>query len=220
MHFSERFIYHMVYALKNYEFEYFLRLDDDYFICLKNFLHELPASFQPNLHWGWCHRLKHIMRAEESVILFSVDIVLRFLKQNVNTMKCHPFAGQMIAQWTVDMGLHNFFRHDNRLHHTPVVSKQLSLLTIKHICRTFIGIHGSYPKEMRILYKHRGRFVDRKKSILDYSFVMVSSYFGNYTWRSFGDKWRFKPKLCISNPTWNLSGFHLIDGSYSGREQT
>ncbi|XP_065065960.1 uncharacterized protein LOC135691888 [Rhopilema esculentum] len=48
--FGKRFLYHMVWAMQNYEFDYFLRMDDDHFFCLERFLHELPMPMRPMYH--------------------------------------------------------------------------------------------------------------------------------------------------------------------------
>jgi hypothetical protein len=41
-HFAERILWSMDWATKRYKFNFFLRIDDDYFLCLERLLHELP----------------------------------------------------------------------------------------------------------------------------------------------------------------------------------
>ena len=55
-----------VYALTHYDFDYFLRMDDDHFFCLENFLHEVPLPMIKQFHWGWVHCIPTITRAEEN----------------------------------------------------------------------------------------------------------------------------------------------------------
>ena len=61
--FSHRLLYMFRYfALqKDYTFDFFLRVDDDYFVCLQRLLYELPfrISTRP-LVWGWMHCAKGV----------------------------------------------------------------------------------------------------------------------------------------------------------------
>ena len=45
--FGVRFLYHMVWATSHYDFDYFVRVDDDYFFCLERFLWEVPLPMVP-----------------------------------------------------------------------------------------------------------------------------------------------------------------------------
>lgn len=53
--FGLRFLYHAKWASANYDFQYFLRVDDDYFVCIKKLLNELPLRPKENLIWGNFH---------------------------------------------------------------------------------------------------------------------------------------------------------------------
>ena len=77
--FGKRFLYHMVWAMQNYEFDYFMRIDDDYFLCLKRFLYEIPLPMVKQYHWGYVHCIESLVRPEESIIMFSRDLVETFL---------------------------------------------------------------------------------------------------------------------------------------------
>ncbi|KAJ7384941.1 hypothetical protein OS493_018629 [Desmophyllum pertusum] len=50
--FGLRFLYQAKWASANYDFQYFLRTDDDYFVCLDKLLNELPLRPKDNLCWG------------------------------------------------------------------------------------------------------------------------------------------------------------------------
>ena len=95
------------------------------------------------LHWGWCHPYIGVLRPEESMILFSRDVIETFLRQDKNKMKCHPLADQMVAQWVTELNMKDIFRHDPRLHHTPIVALIPKLLQTENICKTYMGIHGN-----------------------------------------------------------------------------
>ena len=52
MIFGERFLYYMMWAKAKFNFQYFLRLDDDYFVCMDKLANELPSRPRKNLSWG------------------------------------------------------------------------------------------------------------------------------------------------------------------------
>merc|ERR1712073_128643 len=103
------------------------RVDDDYFLCLERFLHELPVPMMNYFHWGFTHCILGIVRPEESIILLSRDVLEKFIFQDPHKMRCHPLADQMIGVWTTDLNLHNLYRTDERLHHAPIVEKSPEL---------------------------------------------------------------------------------------------
>ena len=116
--FGFRYLHHVIFSFLNYNFDYMMRMDDDYFFCMRRFLHELPVPMIPRFHWGWTHCQPRIVRPEESILLFSKDILQYFLLQDSDKMKCHPWADQMIGAWSKDLNLTKLFRHDARLHHS------------------------------------------------------------------------------------------------------
>ena len=218
--FGQRMLNHMLYALTHYEFDYFLRMDDDYFFCLGNFLHEVPLPMIKHFHWGWVHCIPTITRAEESMILFSRDVIKEFLTQDPNKMLCHPWADQMIASWSKVLEMTFLFRHDNRIHHTPIVSQQPELRKIPDVCKYFISIHGTYPDDMKLFWTHRGPKRPEERPAKDlFMNSAVCPIKVPFNWRGFGAEWRYEPKFCINKPTWNTSGQFILKGSYGGREE-
>lgn len=214
--FGKRFLYHMIYALTHYEFDYFLRADDDYFFCLNNFLQELPVPMVHNFHWGWVHCNIDITRPEESMILLSQDIILRFLQQDYKSMMCHPWADQMIGVWSTYMNMTYLFRHDGRLHHTPIVKDEPQLRQTENICHHYMGIHGAYPKDVRILWEHRGPTRSVTGNLIANSNICVIQR--TFQWSYFTEVWKYEPRLCVDDPVWDTSKQFVLHGSYSGRQ--
>ena len=107
-------------------------------------------------HWGWVHCIDRITRPEESILLFSNDMIKKFLDQNPKVMQCHSLADQMTGLWSNDLGIIHLFRHDSGIHHTPIVSEEPSLRTLPNICQSYMAIHGTYPNDMRNFGKIRG----------------------------------------------------------------
>ena len=216
--FGKRYLYHMVWAALNYNFQYFMRVDDDYFLCMDKLLHELPIPMHYKFHWGYMHEIEGISRPEESIILFSNDIVSSFIGQNYSHMKCHPLADQMIATWSLELNLSCIFRHDPRLHHAPIVRLKPELHNIDNVCNQFIGIHGSYEKDTRQFWKKKGSNIIYSGDLLTNS-VKINNQ-KPFEWQLFPPEWRFEPKLCVDRPIWNISRMGVNDGSYGGREET
>ena len=49
MIFGERFLYQIMWAKAKFNFQYLLRVDDDYFVCMERLVSELPARPKKNL---------------------------------------------------------------------------------------------------------------------------------------------------------------------------
>ena len=216
--FGNRLLYHLVYAYINYNFDYIMRIDDDYFVCFENILNELPLPMEPMFHWGYMHNVYKVKRPEESIIIFSKDLVSMFLHQDFHMIKCHPLADQMIAVWANELKLRDIFRHDPRLHHNPLVREKPQLRELKEVCKHYIGIHGAYADDMRTLWKNRGQFSRNnvEGNLLENS-VLIETFEGYY-WSNFEDKWRYKPKLCLNDPKWNTDMLKVVNGTYLGRQ--
>ena len=52
LNFATRFIKALTYTDWNYKFDYFIRVDDDYYICVNRLIQELKLRYQYNLFWG------------------------------------------------------------------------------------------------------------------------------------------------------------------------
>jgi len=78
--FAARGRQHLAWALETYDFDYYLRLDDDGVLCLDRLVHQLKAvNSAPEtsmLFWGkyWCERGRS--RADENFMLFSRSLAV------------------------------------------------------------------------------------------------------------------------------------------------
>lgn len=214
--FGHRMIYQMVYAMKNYNFDYLLRIDDDVFLCLTKFFQELPFPVEPLFHWGIVHNSKTAVRPDEGIILFSSHLITTFLRQDSGAMKCHPIAGPMVGIWVSDLNLTHTLHHDKRIKNvTP--RKQIPLLRKEqNLCSKYMAIHGFYYDDMLLFWQHRGAYHNNTTGNLkDNSKLCIST--SVFNWKKFIPSWRFEPKLCISDPTWDASRL-LVNGHYGGRQ--
>ena len=216
--FGKRYLYQILWAVRNFEFDYILRLDDDYFICADKLINELPMPPLPLFHWGWVHCINGITRPEESMLLLSVDVIKMFLMQDPEKMRCHPWADQMIGLWVEDLGLRQklVYRTDRRLHHHPPVRNMPTLLSEANICQNRLGLHGSYPSTMHTLWQNRGNYELKNESLIQHSNECHSDL--QFHWDAFGGSWRYEPKLCKTNPNWDTSK-QGTGSSFGGREE-
>lgn len=124
MIFGERFLYQILWAKAKFTFQFLLRVDDDYFICMERLLYELPFRPKNNLSWGvyHCHD-EDLVYMDESWALFFQDVIQQFLSQDPQTMLCHPFGDQTFTLWinASTLNLNDF--NDHRLHYWPPAGK-------------------------------------------------------------------------------------------------
>ena len=154
--FGLRYIYHLVYAFLKCHFQYILRTDDDYFVCLDRLLYELPSRTLPIFHWEYVHLdIPSVIRPDESIAMFSKDVIAEYLFQNPSTLYCHAMGGQQVALWTGNLKIKKLFRHDSRLLHDDIIRNTNAVLSKKSFCEKYTGIHRSLPNYMIHFWKYR-----------------------------------------------------------------
>lgn len=168
--FGFRFLNQIKWAMATFHFRYLLRIDDDYFLCLKKLLAELPMRPNKNLVWGFfhCQRRGKMTWIDEAFMIFTRDIIQTFLAQNESSMLCHPHADQQIGLWLNQITRKIFF-HDKRLYHHPPASFSPKFQNITNVCDSYLGVHGTYVDKMR--YFGRNANDSAKNPILYRSFI-------------------------------------------------
>lgn len=200
MEFGLRFLNQIKWVKANFHFKYLLKVDDDYFVCLKRLHYELRLRPASNLVWGHFHCEEVITSVDEAFVIFSKYVIHIFLAQDENKMLCHPFADQQIGLWMEKLPKKYF--HDPRLHHHPPASFLPKFQNITHACDSYIGIHGTYVKEMREFGKYANDGPKDAMGTPDFSTYCKTKRFDH---RVFESKYRFDPRPCIENPSWNNS---------------
>ena len=205
----------MVWATQNFKFDYFLRSDDDYFICMERFMTEVPMPPKSLFLWGYVHCANNMVRPDESIVLFSNYIMEIFLGQDPDKMLCSKWAGQMIGVWNEELKLPKFYKNEPRLHYHPPIQLVKRLKNERNICNKYIGLHGSYPEQMKMLWLHRGKHIsyENGKSLDDYAHNCPHD--SVMLWENFSPGWKAEPKLCKSDPDWGE--YH--GKKYGGRQE-
>lgn len=166
MNFAVKLVSAMRFMSKQYSFDFFLRLDDDYFLCLKRLLNELEAinveaSVQNPIFAGHRYCMKFGSRIDEAYILLSSSIVQRIL--STPDLECGGHAGITAGWWLKVGGQLNKYGdvrwvHDPRLDHFGTLWKYesnngTSKSKFHLVCETNIGVHHSYENEQAVLWE-------------------------------------------------------------------
>ena len=197
-----------------YTFDYFLRMDDDYFLCLDRLLFELPYRPKRGLYWGYVHCYPGILRVDEGWMILTRDIVDEALSKLNTTLICHPFGDQAVSLWIEDSKINVTWFWDPRIIHSDINHRNKYLKP--GICRDLMGIHAIYPKLMHNLWNIMEKDNKNEKS---YHIPRIERFSNQckfskkFDWKAFSDGYRFRPKLCKDNPNWNIT-----DGQFIGRE--
>lgn len=166
MNFGLKLLWAMRWMSDNYSFNFFLRLDDDYFICLERLIEELDC-LQGKPQWpifaGYrvCgHKELRAAYTDEAYILISSSIVNRVLA--ASDLKCSGFGSLTAAAWIKVGGPGNpdgdvAFVHDYRLDHPGnwwKTTKEAKAISSKYspVCERGLGIHHTYPDRMHMLW--------------------------------------------------------------------
>ena len=193
-----------MWATAKYNFSYLLRIDDDYFICIERLLHELHHRPTKMLSWGSYHcTFKDLIYVDEAWLLFTYDVIARFLLQDPHQILCHPHADQQLQIWinTVYNQSENLIHYDDRrLHHFPPAKRVREFRFANHVCDTFMGVHGSSPALMRRFWR---RSNDSAKEVTSLTEISQSCDKQNvFNISLMGEPYKFELRPCIENPQW------------------
>ena len=201
MIFGERFLYQIMWAKAKFNFQYLLRVDDDYFVCMDRLLNELPSRPKKNLSWGIYHcQYENLVYMDEAWALFSEDVIEQFLAQDLRSMLCHPFGDQTFTLWINATGINLTNFDDHRLHHWPPAGKINKFFSLTSVCDKHIGIHGSYPDLMSRLSMNSN---DGPKNLTGVTLLKDTCSLPKvFDVNEFEGIYKFIPKLCLGRPRW------------------
>ena len=198
---THRYLFAMFWAYEHYDFLFYMKVDDDYFVCLNNLMNDLQyRKHERLLYWGYfrCERKMVIM--DEGFLIISVDLAREFIKRN-NSLCCSPFGDQMIAMW-INRLEHKgydvtYFPDNSRLmHYRKYLKNEQS-----DMCRKILGVHQAYPKHMARYWNltRHNWFSSKKDEFLKVERKKYSKYCDlpkGWDWRVLNPFWRKEPKPC------------------------
>lgn len=206
--FGLRLLWLMEWSVERYDFDFFLRMDDDYFVCLERLLFEMPFRPQKRLYWGYVHcEVEGLVRVDEGFLILSADLIQEFMSRK-DQLLCHPFGDQTIAIWMNDVK-HVIYFHDPRIFH-DVTAHIPEFKLLQEVCGTYISLHGSYLHEMLIYWKSASK--DNQSTYWVPSIQPISNLCPlstRFDWRAMGGPpYGWEPKPCVLKPLWNLGSMH------------
>ena len=205
--FGIRFLYQIMWAKAKFDFAYMLHMDDDYFLCLDQLKAELFHRPRKSLVWGSFHcGSKDIIYVDEAWIVFSADVIERFLSQDPRRVVCHPHSDQQIAFWLRSLygnksSLIEF--DDHRLHHYPPARDLEIFKNFPRVCDKYLGVHGSSPDMIRNLSRDSGDQYSLIKRPLPLTRITETCHLPNvFNISLMAGMYQFELRPCISNPRW------------------
>ena len=173
MNFGLKLVSAMRYALDRYDFDFFLRLDDSYFLCLRRLLDELSALMrgvtandaphapsQRMLYAGHRYCERNATRIDEAYMLVSGALVRRVM--STPGLRCSSQEGTSAGRrFTVGHGVNRAgdvrWVHDPRLDHDgdwwrPPRAGGAARSDYASVCEKHIGVHRAFPERMAGLW--------------------------------------------------------------------
>ena len=218
--FALRLVWILRYSREHFDYDYFLRIDDDHFLCLDRLLYELPFRKKSALIWGFIHCKPRIVRVDEGWLLMSADLVDEALSKYNTTLQCHPYGDQAVALWMIDSKYNvTYFSDNDRVIH-EATSYHLEKYLRKDICILYLSLHGSYPETMKKYWSiiHNNSNSNSKQSNdndsrpqkrLQYHIPPIKQFHEvcpfpekDFDVNYFYPDLRFQPKPCKDEPIW------------------
>ena len=206
------------WAASHYNFDFFLRIDDDHFLCLDRLVYELPHRPRNSLYWGFIHCREDIVRVDEGWMILSGNLVQEVLSKVNTTLPCHPFGDQAVALWMLDSKYNVTYFYDNDRVINFATSYDLEKYNRPDICTKYLSLHGSYPKTMK-MYWNISSYIENllADKPTHYEIPPIPRYgdkcrFSNkiFDVNKFWPQLRFNTKPCKDDPRWTNSNeeFH------------
>ncbi|CAM9902778.1 unnamed protein product, partial [Ectocarpus sp. 4 AP-2014] len=173
MNFAVKLLWAMRWISDQWTFDFFLRLDDDYFLCLGRLLHELETTFrtiqEPKIYAGHitCKRSGEA-RIDEAYMLLSASLVARAL--STTHLMCGGHGGITAGWWFTPGNPLNeagdvAWVHDPRLDH---FGRAFAREGADDVCQRHMGLHKTYPDRMVEVWNRSQTYNDSSDSFMHY----------------------------------------------------
>ncbi|CAN8062604.1 unnamed protein product [Agarophyton chilense] len=166
--YGSRGLFQFRWALTRFpRLEYFLRVDDDSFLCVHKLLYEMGNVPRRQFFWGkfWCKQGRN--RADENFMLFSSDVVQLLASEHVGGLLPfdeHVTLGWNFGYWSWVLNLTIFddqrridaqqsyltqYMHDERMH-----DERLAPNSSHDFCERFIFAHHVGERAMSAAFRN------------------------------------------------------------------
>lgn len=203
-----------------FKYDFFLRIDDDHFLCVDRLVRELQYRPKEGLYWGFVHCHPRVVRVDEAWLLISKDLIQEIMEKRQNrTLLCHPYGDQAVAMW-INRSQKNitYFMDNDRIVHKSA-GRDANFYRM-NVCDKYLSLHGTYPKAMRQLWLLTTSIQNKYYNDLKYEvpgiakFSDLCKFSPVFEYDAFLPEYQFKPKLCHLKPKWTISKTR-----HSGREE-
>lgn len=152
----------MEWMSKHYDYDFFIKLDDDYFLCLARLLDELELMREkvneeaPYLYGGKGYCLPGKSRIDEAYLLMSSKLVRRVV--DIEELPCGGHAGKAAGWWFTPGNVANKegdvrWVDDPRLDHNGIWwYKPKTALQHASVCNRRMGVHHTYVEDMAVMW--------------------------------------------------------------------
>jgi len=201
MNFAIKLLSAMEYMYDRYNFDFFLRLDDDYFLCLDRLLNELEAtknsltySTEMMLYAGHRYCSPGETRIDEAYMLLSGALVNRVL--TTENLHCGAHAGTSAGYWfTVGNDANKdddvIWINDPRLDHKGMVKDIIQDNTLDYsVCKSHMGVHHITPNYMSVLWeasKDEHEFAEFSESETEFTYLTMDTC--SHVGQGISDEW-------------------------------
>jgi len=145
----------LIWASERYNFDYFVRIDDDHYLCFERLMFELPRrKHNRNMYWGYQHCYQGGVRMDPSLLIMSEDLIRYFMGRK-ETLRCTTFEGIGVSIWVherMEEEAITWFA-DERIYEKQVKNFLQEFLHRKEICHEYLSLHGTYVKEMPLMHE-------------------------------------------------------------------
>ena len=147
------------------------------------------------------------IRVDEGFVIVTNDLVQEFLREQNNSLICHPYGDQAMAIWINNIPGVTYFG-DPRVHHS-VSAKDHYLQYYSDLCGNFLALHGSYPVEVEKFWlSHLSTSRDKEYKIPRISYP-CGEQDKKYNKTNFLGMYHAEPILCKKLPSWNIAEFYV-----------
>lgn len=203
--FAYRFYKLMEWAYDRYDFDFFIRIDDDQFLCFDRLVYELPYRKKSPLIWGYMHCKESRVWIDEGFMIISRPL-FDMLMNRYDTLLCHKWGDQAMAIWLVELqkSANIKFFGDSRIFHQVAAYSNI-IKSKQDICHDYLSLHGTYSKEMVLFYKKYEKERNNNKQMYTIPPVTNTCRWSTKTFNTslFPGKWFAIPKLCKNKPIWS-----------------
>ncbi|CAN0428880.1 unnamed protein product [Pylaiella littoralis] len=167
MNFALKLLWAMRWMSQQFTFHFFLRLDDDYFLCLRRLLDELDATLAasaqqdapPLKFFAGFRYCKYVGRVhvDEAYLLLPEELIARILA--APDLQCSRYASLTVGRWFTQGQPLNILGdvecvNDPRLDHFGhIFENDPSDDHYTDVCATHIGVHHAYPDRVPKLWQ-------------------------------------------------------------------